>query len=1326
MLLFTVSFPTSSSFRVSRQISCQSACGRAPGPKLSTLAVRVMVKAQGNTAMGMRVIPSYEMDQVGDLGYWLIVAIDSTTEARNITQGFLNITVLNSALLAHHPDILAKDPEVHIKIDEVSAKPGIYVVVRSMTVKGKRNTEGVFHANGTTFGLLNIDPTSGEFSDGDLYEKDASHLHGTQKRLEDLCPGRKVKRDPDDETCINQITDGEPVKYEIAHILASQAFAGHNRLYKKVLNADKYHPCLLLLTKYHDCQYSSVKRNRIPMMEKNFNDKFGDQCTISNFTVSKSRKLATILHGDRLKNGSYSRYRDWPLKFMNAARSPDNTDFDAADFVIFFLSELMTEKTYIDDGGEEHYYTLWGKLTTSDPSITKIEMFRHMFLFSIAYYSSRVFFFDNTKEVFLKNNDILKLFQWLNDTGILLPDDPVTDIKKIRLLLFNIVPFTMPLPGNELKDEQRRLTDETRRLTERYNGNYFRTGMVGNDYYLLGPCNQVCDTSRRLSQIEDTINATQFSPILSGESCETFDLATVTAEECAILAKYHQAESDTPTGSTYSTSSENNGPMCGISPNETIHYREPMPQMEFKKVQHDVCKLSSVKCEIHNAQVNMTFVQKLDWICIPVELSLSEPFYYVNFNMSIYPDGECYSEKRCPGGTTGNDRCICVKENIDGYDIRFIEEGIMCGDIGFKEPSTAQCKNIADANESLFWTGEDEDHEISGCIMYSHQRNRQLQMVRMVKRQEHNCIDYSARVLYSTYFSTYFAADGTIPSICVALEGNIFNRGTNITSISKVTVIFEEQANIKGFNSMGFPSLYPTTDIIFYYEKIETEKNLCDLDLCFCKNKSIVFSSSNVNQNLSSNVQPGLIPSKETHFTREAQKHKFDFPGNMKRVAAQYFHISVGESCEQITNEIGFYSVSHPGNDICSIIDKKGYPCKHEKVCPELSEGCICVNRLNEYILIKGGEKCSESGFWEPSAEECRVIAETDDRLSWAGESDDVTGSASGCIAWPNDDISSWKTISVKQYCKHWGHLQCTPKEGETCTNSGGCICLLDKTKSPWNHPIYSTYPEFIYGIRGWKECPYQYTEITDIDTCVKASRFLKLNNTPREGNKKPQKKKVCFVKHVDKKQLLNKYRRPSYSSLNSNHRKKSAWICKLKFGSDYSSSGSPSITPTISPMEKNYCFSTNELRTNTHTYLENRGLVEAEFGPINSWCTNKATSTASLFWEGDGGKMFNENISDWDLAKVTIFDRMFLFAENFNQDIRGWDVSSAKSFLQMYRSAKKFDYDISPWDVTKSLSFYYMFRDASAFSHCLNWKDKIQGAAKTVLMFYNSPGSFC
>ena len=43
--------------------------------------------------------------------------------------------------------------------------------------------------------------------------------------------------------------------------------------------------------------------------------------------------------------------------------------------------------------------------------------------------------------------------------------------------------------------------------------------------------------------------------------------------------------------------------------------------------------------------------------------------------------------------------------------------------------------------------------------------------------------------------------------------------------------------------------------------------------------------------------------------------------------------------------------------------------------------------------------------------------------------------------------------------------------------------------------------------------------------------------------------------------------------------------------------------------------------------------------------------------------KIFNEDISSWDVLNVTEMIAMFLGAKSFNQDLRNWNVSNVKNF---------------------------------------------------------------
>ena len=60
----------------------------------------------------------------------------------------------------------------------------------------------------------------------------------------------------------------------------------------------------------------------------------------------------------------------------------------------------------------------------------------------------------------------------------------------------------------------------------------------------------------------------------------------------------------------------------------------------------------------------------------------------------------------------------------------------------------------------------------------------------------------------------------------------------------------------------------------------------------------------------------------------------------------------------------------------------------------------------------------------------------------------------------------------------------------------------------------------------------------------------------------------------------------------------------------------------------------------------------------------------------------FNQNISSWDVSKVTYMSGMFYNAKDFNQDISIWDVSNVTSFRSMFQDAGVFNQDLSKWNI--------------------------------------------
>ena len=84
----------------------------------------------------------------------------------------------------------------------------------------------------------------------------------------------------------------------------------------------------------------------------------------------------------------------------------------------------------------------------------------------------------------------------------------------------------------------------------------------------------------------------------------------------------------------------------------------------------------------------------------------------------------------------------------------------------------------------------------------------------------------------------------------------------------------------------------------------------------------------------------------------------------------------------------------------------------------------------------------------------------------------------------------------------------------------------------------------------------------------------------------------------------------------------------------------------------------------------------------------------------------------------------MFDNAESFNQDLSGWDVSRVTYMGAMFRAATSFNQDLSNWDVSRVVDMQGMFAHASSFQQTLCGAAWVNSKASKVDMFIGSPGS--
>ncbi|AXE60779.1 hypothetical protein DA803_01595 [[Mycoplasma] phocae] len=104
--------------------------------------------------------------------------------------------------------------------------------------------------------------------------------------------------------------------------------------------------------------------------------------------------------------------------------------------------------------------------------------------------------------------------------------------------------------------------------------------------------------------------------------------------------------------------------------------------------------------------------------------------------------------------------------------------------------------------------------------------------------------------------------------------------------------------------------------------------------------------------------------------------------------------------------------------------------------------------------------------------------------------------------------------------------------------------------------------------------------------------------------------------------------------------------------------------------------------------------------------------------------KIFNQNISTWDVSNAEDMSSMFCGAQTFNQSIADWNVSNVKEMALMFQDAKFFNQNLSKWNVSNVWNMLSMFEGAEAYNNAgesLNWGDSTKNLVSTASMFKNA-----
>jgi surface protein len=87
------------------------------------------------------------------------------------------------------------------------------------------------------------------------------------------------------------------------------------------------------------------------------------------------------------------------------------------------------------------------------------------------------------------------------------------------------------------------------------------------------------------------------------------------------------------------------------------------------------------------------------------------------------------------------------------------------------------------------------------------------------------------------------------------------------------------------------------------------------------------------------------------------------------------------------------------------------------------------------------------------------------------------------------------------------------------------------------------------------------------------------------------------------------------------------------------------------------------------------------------------------LSYTFDGRKVFNSDVSRWNVANATDLRDMFSEFKVFNSVVSRWDVANATNLSGMFRDCGLFNSNVSTWNVANATHLGGMFYGCDSFN---------------------------
>ena len=102
----------------------------------------------------------------------------------------------------------------------------------------------------------------------------------------------------------------------------------------------------------------------------------------------------------------------------------------------------------------------------------------------------------------------------------------------------------------------------------------------------------------------------------------------------------------------------------------------------------------------------------------------------------------------------------------------------------------------------------------------------------------------------------------------------------------------------------------------------------------------------------------------------------------------------------------------------------------------------------------------------------------------------------------------------------------------------------------------------------------------------------------------------------------------------------------------------------------------------------------------ISFWDVSNVTNMLEMFY---GCENFNQPLNNWNVCNVINTSCMFYNCKNFNQPLNNWDVSNVTNMSFMFYNCKKFNQNINKWNVSNVIHMNGMLKGTENFNQQLN-----------------------